>query len=126
MHELLFTAEHEWVRREADSVAVIGITDYAQEQLGELVYVELPEVGTEFAKGAELAVIESVKAASELYAPVTGTVLEVNDQIAEDPSIVNNDPLGDGWFVKVQLSDLAEIGDLLDVEGYESLIAELD
>ncbi len=125
MSELLFTDEHEWLRLEGDSTCVIGITDYAQEQLGELVYVELPEVNSECEKGAEISVIESVKAASELYAPVTGTVIEVNESIIEDPSLVNSDPLGDGWFIKVRLTYAEELGELMDGDAYAAFVAGL-
>ena len=125
MGELLFTDEHEWLRLEGDSTCVIGITDYAQEQLGELVYVELPEVNSECEKGAEISVIESVKAASELYAPVTGTVIEVNESIIEDPSLVNSDPLGDGWFIKVRLTYAEERGELMDGDAYAAFVAGL-
>ena len=125
MGELLFTDEHEWLRLEGDSTCVIGITDYAQEQLGELVYVELPEVNSECEKGAEISVIESVKAASELYAPVTGTVIEVKVSIIEDPSLVNSDPLGDGWFIKVRLTYAEELGELMDGDAYAAFVAGL-
>ena len=125
MGELLFTDEHEWLRLEGDSTCVIGITDYAQEQLGELVYVELPEVNSECEKGAEISVIESVKAASELYAPVTGTVIEVNESIIEDPSLVNSDPLGDGWFIKVRLTYAEALGELMDGDAYAAFVAGL-
>ena len=125
MGELLFTDAHEWLRLEGDSTCVIGITDYAQEQLGELVYVELPEVNSECEKGAEISVIESVKAASELYAPVTGTVIEVNESIIEDPSLVNSDPLGDGWFIKVRLTYAEELGELMDGDAYAAFVAGL-
>ena len=125
MGELLFTDEHEWLRLEGDSTCVIGITDYAQEQLGELVYVELPEVNSECEKGAEISVIESVKAASELYAPVTGTVIEVNESIIEDPSLVNSDPLGDGWCIKVRLTYAEELGELMDGDAYAAFVAGL-
>ena len=125
MGELLFTDEHEWLRLEGDSTCVIGITDYAQEQLGELVYVELPEVNSECEKGAEISVIESVKAASELYAPVTGTVIEVNESIIEDPSLVNSDPLGDGWFIIVRLTYAEELGELMDGDAYAAFVAGL-
>ena len=126
MSELLFTDEHEWLRPEGGSTCVIGITDYAQEQLGELVYVELPEVDSRCEKGDEIAVIESVKAASELYAPVTGTVLEVNEALIEDPSLVNNDPLGDGWFIKVELADPEELQELMSGDAYAELVAGLE
>lgn len=126
MNDLLFTQEHEWIRLESDTVGVIGISDYAQEQLGELVYLELPEEGEEFEKGAEVAVIESVKAASELYAPVSARVLAVNETVVGDPSLVNTDPFGDGWLLRLELTDVAELADLMDAEAYESFTNELE
>ncbi len=98
MSEMKFTEAHDWVRPEGDDVATVGITDYAQEQLGDVVFVELPGVGTEVAQGGDAAVIESVKAASEVHAPVSGTVTEANDALADNPVRVNEDPTGDGWF----------------------------
>jgi glycine cleavage system H protein len=123
MSELRFTKDHEWVRREGDTV-VFGITDYAQEQLGDVVYVELPEVGRQVAQGKEAAVVESAKAASEVYAPVSGEVVAVNDAISGDPSKVNADPMGDGWFVKLRLADPAELDALLDEAAYRKFVAE--
>src|SRR5438270_6204437 len=99
-----FTKDHEWVRVDGD-LAVVGITDYAQSQLGDVVYVELPEIGRRVEKGKEAAVVESVKAASEVYAPVSGEVAEVNDELAADPAKVNADPMGEGWFLKLHLPD---------------------
>lgn len=126
MSEFWFTQEHEWIRLEADKVGVLGISDYAQAQLGELVYLELPEPGTDFDRGAELAVIESVKAASELYAPLSLIVLAVNEAAIEDPSLVNSDPLGDGWLVKVEIVDPSELSDLMDTDAYQAFTDELD
>ena len=103
MSGLWFTEDHEWIRIDDDAGAVVGITDYAQDQLGELVFVELPEVGAELDQGEEGAVIESVKAAGELKIPVSGTVTEVNDSLVDEPGQVNADPLGDGWFFRIQL-----------------------
>lgn len=123
MSDIRFTKEHEWVRREGDTV-VIGITDYAQEQLGDVVYVELPEVGRQVAQGKEAAVVESAKAASEVYAPVSGEVVEVNDAIVGDPAKVNADAMGEGWFIKVKLADPNEFDALMDEKAYEAYVAE--
>ena len=117
---LKFTEDHEWVRVEGD-IATIGITNHAQEQLGDLVFVELPEVGDEFEQGAEMATIESVKAASELYAPVAGAVTEVNAAIVEEPSVVNSDAAGEGWFVKIKIADAGELDGLMDEAAYKDL-----
>jgi glycine cleavage system H protein len=123
MSELRFTKDHEWVRREGDTV-VIGITDYAQEQLGDVVYVELPELGREVEQGKEAAVVESAKAASEVYAPVSGEVVAVNQVISGDPGKVNADPLGEGWFMKLRLADPAQLDALLDEAAYRKFVAE--
>lgn len=117
MSDLRYTEDHEWVRIEDGGVAVVGITDYAQEQLGEIVFVELPEVGDELDRGAEAAVIESVKAASELFAPVSGTVEAVNDALNDEPALVNEDPTGEGWFLRI---DTGAGGD----EAMEGLMTE--
>ncbi len=126
MSEMKFTEDHEWARAEGDDIVVVGITDYAQEQLGELVYVELPEVGGEVSQGDEAAVIESVKAAGEVKSPVSGTIVEVNESLSESPEVVNTDPTGDGWFYKVKMSDPAELDSLLDEQAYKDLVAQLD
>ena len=126
MSEFKFTEDHEWIRMEDDEMGVCGITEYAQDQLGELVFIELPEVGQEIAQGSETAVIESVKAAGELKAPVTGTVVEVNEALADEPETVNNDPQGDGWFVKIKLSDPSELDGLMDEDAYQEYIDGLD
>jgi len=123
MSELRFTKDHEWVRREGDTV-VIGITDYAQEQLGDVVYVELPELGRQVEQGKEAAVVESAKAASEVYAPVSGEVVAVNEVIAGDPGKVNADPMGEGWFVKLRLADPTQLDALLDEAAYRKFVAE--
>ena len=101
MSDLRYTEDHEWIRFEGGGLAVVGITEYAQEQLGEIVFIELPEVGDEVERGAEAAVIESVKAASELFAPVSGTVAEVNEALNDEPALVNEDPTGQGWFLRL-------------------------
>ena len=119
MSTLGFTEDHEWVIAEDDGTALIGITDYAQEQLGELVYIELPAVGDELDKGDAVAVIESVKSASDLIMPVSGEVLEVNEELDADPGKVNEDAMGAGWFMKVRMSDDSELEDLMDEETYQ-------
>jgi len=116
---LRFTADHEWLRIDGD-VAVVGITEHAQEQLGDLVFVELPASGKSFAKGAPAAVVESVKAASDVYAPISGQIVETNESIVADPTIVNSDPLGNGWFFKLKIADPSEIDSLMDEQSYKA------
>lgn len=118
-----YTEDHEWVRTEGD-VVVIGITDYAQEQLGDIVFIELPEVGANFAAKDEVGVIESVKAASEFYAPVSGEIVEVNGDLEGEPAKVNAEPLGGGWLMKVKLSDPGELDGLMDEAAYKDHIRE--
>ena len=125
MSEIRFTEDHEWILMEDDEVGLVGISDYAQDQLGELVYVELPEVGTEYSQGSDTAVIESVKAAGEVKAPVGGTVVEVNEVLADEPERVNNDPTGDGWFLKLRVSDPSELDALMDEDAYKTYIEGL-
>jgi len=120
-----FTEEHEWIEVDGDT-ATIGITDYAQSQLGDLVFVEVPGVGTELAKGAEAAVVESVKAASDVYSPVSGTVAEGNNALEDDPSLVNSDAEGEGWFYKLTIADAGELDGLMDEAGYKEFVANLD
>lgn len=122
MSKTKYSAEHEYVSLDG-ATATIGISNYAQEQLGDIVYVELPIVGASFAKGDEIAVVESVKAASELYSPVGGTVVEVNDALEADPSLVNSDAEGNGWIFKLTLSNDSELDDLMDETAYSSHIA---
>lgn len=122
--DLLFTSEHEWLRRDDDGNVTIGITDHAQSALGDLVYVELPEVGLEVEGGGDLAVVESVKAASDVYAPIDGTVVEINEDLANDPEIINADPYGDGWLVKLQPNDDLDEDALLTPEAYQELLDE--
>ena len=124
MADLRYSEDHEWVRVEGE-IAVIGISDYAQEQLGDVVFVELPEIGRAVAQGDEAAVVESVKAASEVYAPVSGEVVEVNEPLADDPGLVNREPTGGGWFVKVRMSDPAEVEALLDEDAYRNFVSSL-
>jgi glycine cleavage system H protein len=119
-----YSEDHEWVDAKEDDLVVIGITDFAQEQLGDLVYVELPEVGDECTKGDNISVIESVKAASDLVAPVSGSIIEVNSRLEDEPEIVTEDSMGEGWFIKVKLSDPAELEELMDEEAYNSFIEE--
>ena len=121
MATIKFTTDHEYVSVEGD-VATIGITDYAQSQLGDVVFVELPANGKVLKQGDEAAVVESVKAASEVYAPVSGTIVEVNDGLPDAPSTVNEDPLGKGWFIKVKLSNPAELDALMDDAAYKAHI----
>lgn len=124
MSEQRFTEDHEWARQEA-GVVTVGITSYAQEQLGEVVFVELPEVGISVAKGDEAAVVESVKAAGEVKSPVAGEITEVNTALAENPAMVNEDPTGEGWFYKVTLTDESEFAALLDEDAYQKLVDSL-
>ncbi|WP_435188740.1 glycine cleavage system protein GcvH [Pseudothioglobus sp. nBUS_23] len=119
-----YSKDHEWVDAKEDDLVVIGITDFAQEQLGDLVYVELPEVGDECTKGENISVIESVKAASDLVAPVSGSIIEVNSRLEDEPEIVTEDSMGEGWFIKVKLSDPAELDELMDEEAYNAFIEE--
>jgi glycine cleavage system H protein len=115
--EVLYTHEHEWVKVE-DDTCVLGITDFAQKELGEVVFVELPELGQVFNAGDEIGTIESVKAVAEVYTPVAGEVVEVNDSLNEDPELLNDDPQGDGWLVKIKFSSAADLRDLMDARAY--------
>jgi glycine cleavage system H protein len=119
-----FTREHEWIRTE-DAVATVGITEYAQQQLGDVVFVELPEIGTIVQQGEQAAVVESVKAASEVYAPASGEIIAVNEALSEDPAKVNLDAQGDGWFFKIRMSNPTEADALLDDAGYRDLLSTL-
>lgn len=120
--ELKYAATHEWVRDEGDRIVSIGITDHAQDALGDVVFVELPEMGATLSVGDEAGVVESVKAASDIYAPVSGEVVEVNTVLEDEPETVNNSPYGDGWFYKLRISDPSELEDLLDAEGYQESV----
>jgi glycine cleavage system H protein len=120
---LRYHKEHDWARIDGDT-AVFGITDYAQEQLGDIVYIELPDVGSDVTKDSSYAEIESVKAVSDIYAPLSGTILEVNDDAVDAPETLNESPYEDGWLIKIQLSEPGEIDDLLSVEEYEQILAE--
>jgi glycine cleavage system H protein len=119
--ECKYSEEHEWIRVEGDE-AVIGISDYAQEQLSDIVYVELPEVGDTFVKGDIFAVVESVKAASDVYIPTSGEILEINETLEDSPEVVNEDPYGEAWFVRIALADPAELDDLLDPAAYQAFV----
>ena len=123
MPMLRFTKDHEWIRQDGGT-AVIGITDYAQQQLGDIVYVELPAIGARVEAGKEAAVVESAKAASEVYAPVSGEVVAVNQAVADDPAKVNADPMGEGWFLEVKLDDPAALEALMDEAAYTAFVAE--
>ena len=119
-----YTKDHEWLRVEGD-VATVGITAYAQEQLGDVVFAEVPAAGAVLARGKEAAVVESVKAASDVYAPASGTVVEANAALADDPSLVNSDPEGAGWFFRMQLADMSELEGMMDATAYQALIDSL-
>jgi len=123
MTTLRYTKDHEWIRVDGDE-ATIGVTDFAQNQLGDIVYVELPEVGRKVEKGKEAGVVESVKAASEVYAPASGEVTAVNAALADDPARVNQDAMGEGWFFKIKLADAKDLGDLMDEAAYKAFTAE--
>jgi len=122
---LKFTDEHEWLLVDGDSVTV-GITDYAQKALGDVVFVETPEVGDTVSQGDDAGVVESVKAASEIYAPITGDITVANEELEADPSLVNSDPMGAGWFFKMTIADMGEVEALMDEEGYNAFIAGLE
>ena len=123
--DLLFTKDHEWLRRESDGSVSIGITGHAAAALGDLVYVELPEAGQDVDEGGEMAVVESVKAASDVYAPVAGNIAAVNDDLADDPEKINADPYGDGWIVRMNVDGLDE-SVLMTPDDYQKLLDELD
>ena len=120
-----YDEEHEWVRVEGDE-GVVGVSDYAQDQLSDVVYVELPEVGDTFDKGDVFAVVESVKAASDVYMPLTGEIVEINEDLEDSPELVNEDPYGAAWFVRMSIVDLAELDDLLDADAYQAYVEGLD
>lgn len=122
--ELLYVSSHEWIRHEGDGLVTIGVTDHAQELLGDVVYVEAPEVDNEVDAEDEIAVVESVKAASDIYAPIAGTVTEANEELEDSPELVNSDPYGDGWMFKMQLADVADLDSLMSAEAYAEEIAD--
>jgi glycine cleavage system H protein len=123
MSEKHYTEDHEWISIEGD-IATVGISNYAQDQLGDVVFVELPDKGVSLEKGAEFAVVESVKAASEVYAPVSGDVVEVNDAIGDNPSLVNEDAEGEGWFLKIKVASAPDLSDLMDAKAYAEEVAD--
>jgi len=122
--ELKYASSHEWVRNEGNGIVTVGITEHAQDLLGDMVFVELPDVGDEVSTGDDVAVAESVKAASDIYAPVTGEIVEVNEDLEDSPELVNSDAFGDGWLFKIKLDDEAELANLLDADGYANSIDE--
>lgn len=124
--ELLYTKSHEWVRVTDDGSVVIGITDHAQEALGDMVFVELPEAGMSFEAGADMAVVESVKAASDVYAPVSGEVEQSNEALVDAPELINTDPYGDGWFLRLKPSDAGQLEGLLNADDYAAVLAAED
>lgn len=124
--DLRYTSDHEWLRQEEDGSVTVGITDHAQSALGDLVYVELPEAGQELEAGGEMAVVESVKAASDVYAPISGSVLDVNADLADDPEKINADPYGDGWIVRLQPSGGIDSGDTMDPDAYQAMLDEIE
>lgn len=125
MSDLKYTNDHEWIRVEGD-IGTVGISDFAQDALGDVVFVELPQTGRTVTKGEEAAVVESVKAASEIYAPVSGEVIEVNTSLEDDSSLVNSDPVGKGWFFKIRLSNAGELDGLMDEDAYKTFTEEQD
>lgn len=122
--ELRYATTHEWVRPEGDGVFTVGITEHAQELLGDMVFVDLPDVGDQVSTGDDIAVAESVKAASDVYAPISGEIVGVNEDLEDSPELVNSDPYGDGWLYKIKADDEGEVENLLDAEGYEASIDE--
>lgn len=122
--ELKYSKEHEWLRKEADGSYTVGITEHAQELLGDMVFVDLPEVGKEVAAGDDCAVAESVKAASDIYAPISGEIVAVNDELSDSPELVNSEPYAAGWIFKIKAADEAEVAALLDATAYEALLED--
>jgi glycine cleavage system H protein len=121
---LKYTKEHEWVRVENDSIGVVGITDYAQSELGDIVYVELPQIGKQVKQLEPFGTIEAVKAVSDLFSPLSGEVIEVNEKLKDSPDLINKDPYGEGWIIKIKISDLSELNNLLSAEDYKKLIGK--
>jgi glycine cleavage system H protein len=124
MSDVRYTKEHEWVRTDGD-LAIVGISEHAQEQLGDVVFVELPEVGRQVSQGGSFAVVESVKAASDVYAPISGEVVETNSAIEDDPGLVNRSAEDEGWFCKLRITDRSELTKLMDAEAYKAFVADL-
>lgn len=121
--DLKYTREHEWIKDNGDGTVIVGITDFAQGELGDIVFVELEPEGTEFSQDDTFGTVEAVKTVSDLYAPVDGEIVEVNETLEDEPELVNDDPYGDGWMVKIKMSDSAQLDDLLTAEEYEEVIA---
>lgn len=121
--ELKYTKEHEWIRNNADGTATVGITDFAQGELGDIVFVDISTLNEDVSQDASFGTIEAVKTVSELYMPVSGTIVEINDALENDPELVNNDPYGDGWLVKVKMNDSSQISTLLDADAYSQIVA---
>jgi len=124
-NDLKYSKTHEWVRLEADNQAVIGITDYAQHELGDIVYIELPEDEDTIEKDGALGVIESTKATEDIYSPLSGTVVEVNSPLLDSPEVINEDPYGDGWMIRIEMSDKSELNELMTTEAYKKFVAGL-
>jgi glycine cleavage system H protein len=124
--ELRYASSHEWILLQEDGTAVVGITEHAQDAMGDLVYVEMPDVGAELAAGDEAGVVESVKAASDIYAPVAGEVTAINEKLEEEPELVNNDPYNDGWLFKLKVADPSELENLLDADAYAAQLEAED
>jgi glycine cleavage system H protein len=122
--ELKYASTHEWLRNEGGGIYTVGITEHAQDLLGDMVFVELPEIGANVAAGDDVAVAESVKAASDIYAPIAGEIVAINDELEDAPETVNNDPYGDGWMFKIKADDVSEVDALLDAAGYQAVIEE--
>ncbi len=121
--ELKYTEEHEWVLVE-DTIVTVGITDFAQDSLGDVVFVELPEVGAEVVAGKSFGVVESVKAVSDIYAPVSGEVVEINEELPETPEVINTSPYEDGWMIKIRIADTSDLDDLMDADAYQAFVEE--
>ena len=119
-----YSEDHAWIKVQDEDLVIIGITDFAQEQLGDLVYIELPKVGHEFSRGDNISVIESVKSASDLIAPGSGEIVEVNDRLEDDPELVSDNPMNEGWFIKVKLSKPSELDELMDEKSYQAFIED--
>ncbi|GJL82214.1 MAG: glycine cleavage system H protein [marine bacterium B5-7] len=126
MSTFRFTEDHEWIRIDEDGEGIVGITDYAQEQLGELVYIELPDVGAEVSQGDDCAVVESVKAAGDVKTPVSGTISSVNEDLADNPQATNEDPAGEGWLYRIRLADDSELDSLMDESAYQAYLNSLE
>ena len=122
--ELKYADSHEWARLESDGIVVVGITNHAQDALGDIVFIELPESGAEVDAGAEIAVVESVKAASDIYSPVSGEIVEVNTALVDEPELVNGSPYEDGWLFTIKVSSTEDLNNLLDAEGYQAIVED--